>query len=92
MSSRSTSCRPSRAGGWGAALLDAVSERARILDLSGLVLSTFREVPWNAPYYRRLGFVALEALTPGLLAIRAEHLARGLDESQRLFMARPARD
>jgi predicted N-acetyltransferase YhbS len=55
-------------------------------------LSTFREVPWNAPYYRRLGFVALEALTPGLLAIRAEHLARGLDESQRLFMARPARD
>jgi GNAT superfamily N-acetyltransferase len=76
----------------GAALLDAVSERARILDLSGLVLSTFREVPWNAPYYRRLGFAALETLTPGLLAIRAEHLARGLDESQRLFMARPARD
>lgn len=72
----------------GAALLDAVSERARSLGMAGLVLSTFRDVPWNAPYYRRLGFVALETLTPSLLAIRAEHLARGLDEDQRLFMAR----
>jgi GNAT superfamily N-acetyltransferase len=76
----------------GAALLDAVSERARTLGLAGLALSTFRDVPWNAPYYRRLGFVALETLTLGLLAVRAEHLARGLDESQRLFMARPSRD
>jgi GNAT superfamily N-acetyltransferase len=76
----------------GAALLEAVSEHARTLGLVGLVLSTFRDVPWNAPYYRRLGFVALETLTPGLLAIRAEHRARGLDEDRRLFMARPARD
>ena len=73
----------------GAALMDAVSQRARTLGLAGLVLSTFRDVPWNAPYYRRLGFVALETLTPGLLAVRAEHLARGLDEDRRLFMARP---
>jgi predicted N-acetyltransferase YhbS len=74
----------------GATLLEAVAERARKEDRSRLTLSTFRGVPWNAPYYRRLGFVdiAEEALTPGLLEIREAHLARGLDESQRVFMAR----
>jgi predicted N-acetyltransferase YhbS len=74
----------------GAALLDAVAERARSSGLARLTLSTFRNVPWNAPYYRRLGFadIADAALTPGLLEIRREHLARGLDESQRTFMGR----
>lgn len=74
----------------GAALLDAVAERARTRGLKRLTLSTFRDVPWNAPYYRRLGFIDIadDALTPGLLEIRREHLARGLDESQRTFMGR----
>jgi predicted N-acetyltransferase YhbS len=74
----------------GAALLDAVAERARSSGLARLTLSTFRDVPWNAPYYRRLGFadIADAALTPGSLDIRREHLARGLDESQRTFMGR----
>jgi predicted N-acetyltransferase YhbS len=74
--------------GIGAALLNEVAEQARRAGLDGLSLSTFREVPWNAPYYRRLGFVEVAALTPGMLAIRAEHLARGLDEDARLFMVR----
>jgi len=74
----------------GARLLDAVSDRAGAIALSALTLSTFRDVPWNAPWYRRLGFVDIEdaALTPGLLEIRQAHLARGLDESQRTFMRR----
>ena len=76
----------------GARLLDAVSDKARAQGLSTLTLSTFRDVPWNASWYRRLGFVdiAEDRLTPGLLDIRHEHLARGLDESQRVFMARLA--
>lgn len=74
----------------GAGLLDVAAGRARANGLAGLSLSTFRDVPWNAPYYRRLGFVdvADEALTPGMRAIRQEHLERGLDESARVFMAR----
>ncbi|KRA66397.1 acetyltransferase [Caulobacter sp. Root655] len=74
----------------GAALLDVVSGRARAAGLKGLSLSTFRDVPWNAPYYRWLGFVdvADAALTPGMRAIREEHLARGLDEGARVFMVR----
>jgi GNAT superfamily N-acetyltransferase len=74
----------------GAALIDAVTQRARATSLTRLTLSTFRDVPWNAPYYRRLGFTDImdAALTPGLLEIRREHLARGLDEDARVFMAR----
>ncbi len=74
----------------GAALLDVVSGRARKAGLKGLSLSTFKEVPWNAPYYRWLGFtdVADDALTPAMRAIREENLARGLDEDARVFMVR----
>jgi predicted N-acetyltransferase YhbS len=80
---------PAFAGrGIGAALLDAVAARAAGLD--GLSLSTFRDVPWNAPYYRRLGFVEVAALTPGMADIREEHIRRGLDEDSRVFMVRDA--
>lgn len=75
----------------GARLLDAVSDRARAGGLKVLTLSTFRDIPWNAPWYRRLGFddIAEADLTPGLSAIRQAHVARGLDESARTFMRRP---
>lgn len=75
----------------GAALLEAVTGVARAQDWPALTLSTFKDVPFNAPYYRRLGFVDLPdgGLTEGLREIRAEHLHRGLDESARVFMRRP---
>ena len=80
---------PARAGrGIGAAMLDEVARRARTAGLDGLSLSTFRDVPWNAPYYRRLGFVEVADPSPGMVAIREEHLARGLDEDARVFMVR----
>jgi predicted N-acetyltransferase YhbS len=76
----------------GASLIDAVADQARTSGLSRLTLSTFRDVPWNAPYYRRLGFIDIDdkKLAPDLLEIRREHLARGLDESLRVFMERKA--
>lgn len=72
----------------GASLIAAVAERARAKGLPRLTLSTFRDVPWNAPYYRRLGFVDIadKELAPDLMEIRREHLARGLEESARVFM------
>jgi ribosomal protein S18 acetylase RimI-like enzyme len=75
----------------GAALLDEAARRAAVRGLDALTLSTFRQVPWNAPYYRRLGFreLADAELTPGLRAVRADNVARGLDETQRCFMCRP---
>lgn len=47
--------------------------------------------PWNAPYYRRLEFEDLPDATLGaaLRQIRAQHIARGLDETRRVFMRRP---
>ncbi len=75
----------------GAALIDAVEAAAVPEGWPALLLSTFREVPWNAPYYRRLEFEDLPdaTLVPALLEIRAEHIKRGLDETRRVFMRRP---
>jgi GNAT superfamily N-acetyltransferase len=74
----------------GAALIEEVARIARVRHLTQLVLSTYRDVPWNAPYYRRLGFrdLDLAELDAGLLARRDAHIARGLDESKRVFMRR----
>lgn len=74
--------------GIGGRLLEAVAGLARARGWPALTLSTFKDVPFNAPYYARLGFEPVEHLTPGLAKIRAEHEARGLDETARVFMQR----
>jgi ribosomal protein S18 acetylase RimI-like enzyme len=55
-----------------------------------LILTTFRDVPWNAPYYQRLGFVILagDEVTPGLRAIREYQATIGLDRWPRVCMRR----
>ncbi|MEN8500260.1 MULTISPECIES: GNAT family N-acetyltransferase [Paraburkholderia] len=74
----------------GAALIEQVAQLARAGGAMQLTLSTYREVPWNAPYYRRLGFRDIESaeLDAALIARREAHIARGLDESKRVFMRR----
>ncbi len=42
--------------GIGGLLIEEAASWARARGLDGLTLATFEEVPWNAPYYRRLGF------------------------------------
>lgn len=77
--------------GLGAALIEHVDSWARGQRLSGLTLTTFVEVPWNAPYYERLGFrpVAPDQLSAGLRAIRSHEAEIGLDRWPRTAMARP---
>jgi len=74
----------------GAALIEQVAQLARAQQITQLTLSTYRAVPWNAPYYRRLGFreIAEAELDAALIARRDAHMARGLDESKRVFMRR----
>ena len=62
----------------GADLIDAVTSWARDRGDERLTLSTFADVPWNAPYYRRLGFRALpdDALGPQLAAELSEERMR----------------
>ncbi|MFJ7076812.1 GNAT family N-acetyltransferase [Streptomyces sp. NPDC098781] len=76
--------------GVGRALLTHAADRAREEGLSGLTLTTFAEVPWNAPYYERLGFRILDEaeLTPGLRKIRAHEAELGLDRWPRVCMRR----
>jgi GNAT superfamily N-acetyltransferase len=76
--------------GVGRAMIAYAAERARDEDLAALTLTTFTEVPWNAPYYERLGFRALcgPELTPGLRKIRAMEAEHGLDRWPRVCMRR----
>lgn len=54
--------------GAGRALLAAAEAKARALRLGHVYLTTFRDVPFNGPYYAGLGYQPVdEAELPGLL-------------------------
>ena len=76
--------------GIGAALIGALDGWAAKGELPALTLTTFRDVPWNGPYYRRLGFrwLAENEITPGLRAVRGHEAAHGLDRWPRGCMRR----
>jgi len=66
--------------GTGRALLDEAIRWGERSGLAGVTLTTFRDVPWNAPFYRRVGFEVVEEPPPGLAAIRGEERAEGFDD------------
>ncbi|MFE0174911.1 GNAT family N-acetyltransferase [Streptomyces sp. NPDC059002] len=80
--------------GVGRALIEHAADRARTAGRTALTLTTFADVPWNAPYYARIGFRPLTAdeLTPELAAIRAHEAELGLDRWPRLCMRRELSD
>jgi GNAT superfamily N-acetyltransferase len=85
------SVRHDRAGhGIGAALLAAAEQVARDRGHRRMTLTTFRDVPWNGPYYTRRGWSALPAadLPPELAAARQHERDLGLDEWPRQAMAK----
>ena len=74
--------------GLGKRLLDTVELWARRLGFPAMTLTAFTDVPWNAPYYERLGWRRLgqSDLPSGLAAIREHEAARGLDRWSRVAM------
>jgi GNAT superfamily N-acetyltransferase len=64
--------------GIGSALLAAVCSWAKEAGYPGVTLRTFRDVPWNAPFYEKRGFRVVESAT-----LLAEHVALEASESQR---------
>jgi len=66
--------------GLGRAVVEAACEWARSERFDGITLTTYRDVPWNGPFYESLGFVTLDALRPGLQAIREHERAIGDDD------------
>jgi GNAT superfamily N-acetyltransferase len=74
--------------GIGAALVRALCAWARANRHSAVTLATFRHLPWNAPFYERLGFRALAPGEPGpeLQRLLEEEARRGLDPARRVAM------
>jgi GNAT superfamily N-acetyltransferase len=74
--------------GLGRSLTDAVKTWAVSRGYTSLTMTTFPDVPWNAPMFQRMGFRIMDdsELTPGLLNIRREEIASGLAPEQRVFM------
>jgi GNAT superfamily N-acetyltransferase len=74
--------------GIGRRLVAAVQAWTRAAGHTALTLTTFRDVPWNAPFYARCGFSVLEPaeLSPALRVVVEEEAARGLDPATRVVM------
>ena len=63
--------REAQGQGIGRKLLDQLVAVARASGARELTLTTFADVPWNAPFYRRYGF---ETLDEGLLCARLRQI------------------
>ncbi len=74
--------------GVGKALVETICTWARDRGYTAITLTTFRDIPWNAPFYAKLGFevVLAEALTAQLRRRVADEEARGLDPVWRVVM------
>jgi GNAT superfamily N-acetyltransferase len=83
--------------GLGAALVETVCAWAQLQDYQAVSLSTFHDLPWNAPFYAKLGFQILDeselsilhrrGFAKGFQQIRQQELEAGLPISARVIMS-----
>jgi ribosomal protein S18 acetylase RimI-like enzyme len=75
--------------GVGRALMSAMFEQVQREGYRAITLTTFRHLPWNGPWYARLGFVEVSPKEMGREYMEiVEHEAQnGLDIKQRCMMA-----
>jgi GNAT superfamily N-acetyltransferase len=76
--------------GLGSALIEAVCAWAPTRGFSAVTLSTFRDVPWNAPLFARRGFavIAPADLPPELVQVIDRERLEGLRSDRRVIMQR----
>jgi GNAT superfamily N-acetyltransferase len=76
--------------GLGSALIDTIVIWAKQQGYAVMLLSTFRHIPWNAPFYAKRGFQILgqSMLTAGLCQIRQQEHQAGLPIAERVIMRR----
>lgn len=79
--------------GIGARLVETVCAWAETQGFQSITLSTFRDVPWNEPFYARRGFrtLPLAELSPALHEVRAREERLGIAMADRVVMRRPLR-
>jgi len=75
--------------GIGAALLEHACDWARAAGYRRVDLGTLADVPWNAPFYARHGFVAVDKDDPAYARARQRDRDNGFPEHLRQFMSRP---
>ncbi|MEX4006029.1 GNAT family N-acetyltransferase [Neoaquamicrobium sediminum] len=77
--------------GLGSALVRAVIARCLERALRGVTLTTFRTVPFNAPFYAALGFVELplEQASAPLRDVFHQELPEGIAATSRVLMVHP---
>lgn len=82
--------------GIGAALLEHACAWARESGYRRVDLGTLADVPWNAPFYARHGFVTVNKNDPAFAHARQRDREHGFPDQLRVFMSRtlvpPARD
>ena len=76
---------PLQGQGWGRKLIETAMDHARAHHLRAVTLTTFEHVPWNAPFYRRLGFQTHQ--DQRLANILAQEYALGFEPGSRCAMA-----
>ncbi|KAL2070512.1 hypothetical protein VTL71DRAFT_13538 [Oculimacula yallundae] len=74
--------------GIGSALVATMSQQVRLEGYRSITLTTFRDLPWNAPWYAKLGFEEVKVQDMGkefekLVDSEARH---GLDPKRRCVM------
>jgi GNAT superfamily N-acetyltransferase len=74
--------------GIGRALLEEAIEWVATHHLAALTLTTFHDVPWNAPFYSRIGFEVLGVsdLDERLSALLRKEIEEGFAEGSRCAM------
>ena len=77
--------------GIGRRLLDRAKHWAAQRNLAAVTLTTFRELPWNEPFYRSQGFATLlpGELTQTLRDVLASEIDAGLPAERRCAMRYP---
>jgi GNAT superfamily N-acetyltransferase len=81
--------RSAQGQGWGRKLVETAMDYARLQQLALVTLTTFTQVPWNAPFYRRLGFehCAGATLDKRLAEILAQEYVCGFAPDSRCAMS-----
>ncbi|MGB7086873.1 MAG: GNAT family N-acetyltransferase [Phormidesmis sp.] len=79
--------------GIGSALVEACCHGAQQRGYDQIMLTTFRAVPWNIPFYQRLGFEVMPAADwPLEISAIVQHEARyGFAQAKRAVMRRSIR-